>query len=91
VQKGLGHYTFRKTPKAYEMPPRLTAGGLEGGGAGLGLHEVGRMGWQDRATTHGFRALAATPLEEGLDPRVMEQQLAHYSRRMPSRKVGIDP
>jgi len=44
-------------------------------------YAMGRMGYQGTATPHGFRALAATTLnEEGFDPDVIERQLAHVER-----------
>lgn len=44
-------------------------------------YAMGRMGYKDIATPHGFRALASTVLnEEGFDPDVIERQLAHVER-----------
>lgn len=44
-------------------------------------YAMGRMGYKDIATPHGFRALASTVLnEEGFDPDVIERQLAHAER-----------
>jgi integrase len=46
------------------------------------LYALYRMGYHRRATTHGFRALASTILNEsGLwSPDAIEQQLAHAER-----------
>lgn len=39
------------------------------------------MGWHDRTTTHGYRALASSVLyEAGFDPHIIERQLAHAER-----------
>ncbi len=39
------------------------------------------MGWNDRTTIHGFRALASSTLHDaGYDPHVIEKQLAHGER-----------
>lgn len=39
------------------------------------------MGWSDRTTIHGFRALASSTLHEsGYPPHVIEKQLAHADR-----------
>lgn len=39
------------------------------------------MGWSDRTTTHGYRALASSVLHEaGFDPHIIERQLAHAER-----------
>jgi integrase len=44
-------------------------------------YALGRMGYKNVATAHGFRALASTVLnEEGFDPDVIERQLAHAER-----------
>lgn len=44
-------------------------------------YAMGRMGYKDVATPHGFRALASTTLnEEGFAPDVIERQLAHAER-----------
>ena len=44
-------------------------------------YAMGRMGYKDIATPHGFRALASTTLnEEGFKPDVIERQLAHAER-----------
>lgn len=44
-------------------------------------YAMGRMGYKDIATPHGFRALASTVLnEEGFDPDIIERQLAHAER-----------
>lgn len=45
------------------------------------LFALYRMGYHSRATTHGFRALASTTLnEQGWKPDVIERQLAHGER-----------
>lgn len=45
------------------------------------LFALYRMGYHSRATTHGFRALASTTLnEQGWQPDVIERQLAHGER-----------
>lgn len=45
------------------------------------LFAIYRMGYHSRATTHGFRALASTVLnEQGWPPDVIERQLAHAER-----------
>jgi Arm domain-containing DNA-binding protein/integrase-like protein len=45
------------------------------------LFALYRMGCHSRATTHGFRALASTTLnEQGWHPDVIERQLAHAQR-----------
>jgi len=45
------------------------------------LFALYRMGYHSRATTHGFRALASTALnEQGWQPDVIERQLAHGER-----------
>lgn len=45
------------------------------------LFALYRMGYHSRATTHGFRALASTTLnEQGWPPDVIERQLAHGER-----------
>jgi len=45
------------------------------------LFALYRMGYHSRATTHGFRALASTTLNEhGWQPDVIERQLAHGER-----------
>lgn len=44
-------------------------------------YAMGRMGYKEVATLHGFRALASTTLnEEGFDPDIIERQLAHAER-----------
>ncbi len=44
-------------------------------------YAMGRMGYKNIATPHGFRALASTVLnEEGFDPDIIERQLAHAER-----------
>ena len=45
------------------------------------LFALYRMGYHGQATTHGFRALASTILNEsGFRPDVIERQLAHIER-----------
>ena len=45
------------------------------------LFAMYRLGYHDRATVHGFRALASTTLnEQGWSPDVIERQLAHAER-----------
>ncbi len=45
------------------------------------LYAIYRMGYHNRTTTHGFRALASTILNEmGFRPDVIERQLAHGER-----------
>lgn len=45
------------------------------------LQVIRRIGWKDRTTTHGFRALASSILHEsGFEPKVIEKQLAHSER-----------
>ena len=45
------------------------------------LYALYRMGYHSRATTHGFRALFSTTLnEQGFNPDHIERQLAHASR-----------
>ena len=45
------------------------------------LQVIRRIGWNDRTTTHGFRALASSILHEtGFEPKVIEKQLAHSER-----------
>lgn len=45
------------------------------------LQVIRRIGWQDRTTIHGFRALASSILHEaGFSHLVIEKQLAHTER-----------
>lgn len=45
------------------------------------LSVLRHMGWHDRTTIHGFRALASSTLHEsGFPPHVIEKQLAHADR-----------
>ena len=45
------------------------------------LYALYRLGYHNRATVHGFRALARTILNEtGFRPDVIERQLAHVER-----------
>ncbi|MEZ5450312.1 MAG: tyrosine-type recombinase/integrase [Thiolinea sp.] len=45
------------------------------------LSVLRNMGWNDRTTIHGFRALASSTLHDaGFDPHVIEKQLAHAER-----------
>ena len=45
------------------------------------LYAIYRLGYHNRATTHGFRATASTILnEQGFRPDVIERQLAHAER-----------
>ncbi len=45
------------------------------------LYAIYRLGYHNRATTHGFRATASTILNEhGFSPDVIERQLAHAER-----------
>ena len=39
------------------------------------------MGWKDKTTIHGFRALASSTLHDaGFEPHIIEKQLAHSER-----------
>ncbi|MEN9503118.1 MAG: hypothetical protein RI964_2403 [Pseudomonadota bacterium] len=45
------------------------------------LQVIRRMGWKDKTTIHGFRALASSVLHEsGFEPHIIEKQLAHAER-----------
>jgi integrase len=45
------------------------------------LQVIRRIGWKDKTTTHGFRALASSVLHEaGYEPKIIEKQLAHTER-----------
>lgn len=45
------------------------------------LQVIRRIGWNDRTTVHGFRALASSTLHEaGFPPHIIERQLAHAER-----------
>lgn len=43
------------------------------------LKVLGKIGWRDQQTVHGFRAIARTVIAEDLrtEPRLIEQQLSH--------------
>ena len=45
------------------------------------LQVIRRIGWKDKTTIHGFRALASSVLHEsGFEPKIIEKQLAHEER-----------
>jgi integrase len=45
------------------------------------LQVIRRIGWKDKTTIHGFRALASSILHEsGFQPHIIEKQLAHAER-----------
>lgn len=45
------------------------------------LQVIRRIGWKDKTTIHGFRALASSILHEaGYEPKIIEKQLAHAER-----------
>lgn len=45
------------------------------------LSVLRHMGWQDRTTIHGFRALASSVLHDAsFEPHIIEKQLAHAER-----------
>lgn len=45
------------------------------------LQVIRRMGWKDKTTIHGFRALASSTLHDaGFEPHIIEKQLAHSER-----------
>ncbi|UJS26057.1 tyrosine-type recombinase/integrase [Thiothrix winogradskyi] len=45
------------------------------------LQVIRRIGWKEKTTVHGFRALASSAMHDaGFEPKVIEKQLAHAER-----------
>ncbi|MBF4339153.1 hypothetical protein EAY42_29140, partial [Vibrio anguillarum] len=51
---------------------------------------LSRMGFKDRTTAHGLRALASTTLnEQGFEPDVIEAALAHTDKNQIRKAVMV--
>ena len=69
VFTGDANFIFYTTSKKRELSPNAL------------LSVLRHMGWQEKTTIHGFRALASSVLHEsGFPSHIIEKQLAHADR-----------